>query len=91
MNKPELDLGTFHVSENTLEDGSTTYDVYFSTPYDQELVAEPPSRFCANALAEALTIVRERLLDCGSDIEVAQCFDALIDWNDDTRRQSTRG
>lgn len=35
--------GTFHTSENTLDDGSKTYDVYFSSSYGQELIAEPPS------------------------------------------------
>ncbi len=80
MNKPELDLGTFHVSENNLEDGSITYDVYYSTPFGQELVAEPPSQKCAGALADALNIVRERILDCGSDQEVFGLMQGLYEW-----------
>ena len=78
--KPEDDLGTFHVSENNLEDGSTTYDVYYSTPYGQELVAEPPSQKCAEALADALNLVRERILDCGSDKEVFGLMQGLYEW-----------
>ena len=80
MNKPELDLGVFHYSENTLEDGSHTYDVYFSTPYGQELIAEPPSMRCADALADALNLVRERILDCGSDQEVFGLMQELYEW-----------
>lgn len=80
MNRPELDLGTFHVSENNLEDGSATYDVYYSTPYGQELVAEPPSQKCAEALADALNLVRERILDAGSDQEVFRLMQELYEW-----------
>lgn len=80
MNRPELDLGVFHYSENTLEDGSQTYDVYFSTPYGQELIAEPPSMRSADAIADALNIVRERLLDCGSDHEVIRLMQELYGW-----------
>ena len=80
MTKPEFDLGVFHYAENTLEDGSHTYDVYFSTPYSQELIAEPPSRLCADAIADALNIVRERLLDCGSDQEVIRLMQELYEW-----------
>lgn len=61
---------TFHVSENTLEDGSSTFDVYLSSPYGQELVAEPPSQECAVEMAEALNRVLNAFLDCGSDREV---------------------
>lgn len=78
--KPEDELGTFHVSENTLEDGSTTYDVYFSSTFGQELVAEPPSQQCSAALADALNLVRTRILDCGSDQEVFRLMDELYKW-----------
>ena len=80
MNKPEYELGSFHTSENQLEDGSTTHDVYYSTPYGQELVAEPPSQRCAEAVADALNLVRERLLDCGSDREVFALMQRLYEW-----------
>ena len=80
MTKPEDELCTFHVSENNLEDGSTTYDVYYSTPFGQELVAEPPSQKCAEALADALNLVRERILDCGSDQEVFRLMQELYEW-----------
>lgn len=80
MTKPEDELGSFHVSENNLEDGSTTYDVYFSSTFGQELVAEPPSEKCAEALADALNLVRTRILDCGSDQEVFRLMDGLYKW-----------
>lgn len=80
MTKPEDELGTFHASENNLEDGSTTHDVYYSTPFGQELVAEPPSQKCAQALADALNLVRERILDCGSDQEVFGLMQKLYEW-----------
>ena len=78
--KPEDELGTFHTSENNLEDGSTTYDVYYSTAFSQELVAEPPSQKCAQALADALNLVRERILDAGSDQEVIGLMQELYEW-----------
>ena len=80
MMRPEDELGTFRAYENPFEDGSSTYDVYFSTPYGQELVAEPPSEKCAEALADALNIVRARVLDCGSDQEVFRLMDGLYKW-----------
>lgn len=80
MMRPEDKIGTFHVSENTLEDGSTTYDVYFSSTFGQELVAEPPSQKCSEALADALNLVRTRILDCGSDQEVFRLMDGLYKW-----------
>lgn len=60
---------TFHTSENTLDDGSKTYDVYFSSSYGQELIAEPPSLAAAEFLAEALNAIRTEILNCGSDRE----------------------
>lgn len=80
MSRPEYDLGNFLTAENTLEDGSTTHDVYYFTPYGKELVAEPPSEVCADAIAEALNLVRSRFLDCGSDREVFQLGIALQQW-----------
>jgi hypothetical protein len=61
----------FHTSRNDLEDGSATFDVYFSGPDGQELIAEPPSEACAEELAYALNAIRNRFLDCGSDREVS--------------------
>ena len=78
--RPEDELGTFHTSENTLEDGSTTHDVYFSSTFGQELIAEPPSEKCAEALADALNLVRARILDCGSDAEVFRLMNELYKW-----------
>ena len=60
MTKPENELGQFHTSENTLEDGSTTTDVYYSTPYGQEIVAEPPSNENAVAMATFWNIANEQ-------------------------------
>lgn len=80
MTKPEYDLGTFQSSESTLEDGSVVYDVYYLTRYGEELVAQPPSQKCAQALADALNLVRERILDCGSDQEVFGLMQELYEW-----------
>ena len=57
MNKPEYDLGVFKVYENTLDDGSAVFSVMYQTPFISEVVAEPPSRACAEAIAEALNLV----------------------------------
>ena len=81
MIKPEYDLGTFRDFENILEDGSSTFDVKFVTPYGTELVAEPPSEVCAEAIAEALNLVRSRFLDCGSDGEVCRLTNSLYEWS----------
>lgn len=64
-----MEDGTFHTSENTLDDGSKTYDVYFSSHYGQELIAEPPSLATAEFLAEALNAIRTEILNCESDRE----------------------
>ena len=80
MIKPEYDLGTFQSSEGLLEDGSAVYDVYYLTRYGEELVAQPPSQKCAEALADALNLVRTRILDCGSDQEVFRLMDGLYKW-----------
>jgi hypothetical protein len=80
MNKPEYDLGVFKVYENTLDDGSNVFSVMYRTPYGDELVAEPPSKTSAEALAEALDLVRSRFLDCGSDREVIQRLASLQEW-----------
>lgn len=80
MTKPEYDLGTFQSSESILEDGSAVYDVYYLTPFGQELVAQPPSQASAEALADALNLVRTRILDCGSDQEVFRLSTALQQW-----------
>lgn len=80
MNKPELDLGVFRYYEKNLDDGSTVYDVYFSTKYESIVVANPPSMRCADAIADALNTVRERLLDCGSDREVIHLMKELYEW-----------
>ena len=61
----------FHVSLGDLEDGiEKTFDVYYSTPYGQELVAEPVTRKHAEAIAHCLNLVRDSLLDCESDNSV---------------------
>ena len=80
MNKPEYDLGVFKVYENTLDDGSAVFAVNYGSPYGAELVAEPPSQACAEAIAEALNLVRTRFLDCGSDREVIQRLASLQEW-----------
>lgn len=80
MTKPEYDLGTFQSSESLLEDGSVVYDVYYLTRYGEELVAQPPSQVSAEALAEALNLVRTRILDCRSDQEVFRLSTALQQW-----------
>lgn len=80
MAKPEYDLGTFQSSESLLEDGSVVYDVYYLTGYGEELVAQPPSQASAEALADALNLVRTRILDCGSDQEVFRLSTALQQW-----------
>jgi hypothetical protein len=81
MSRPEYDLGNFLTAENTLEDGSTTHDVCYFTPYGKELVAEPPSEVCAKAIAECLNLVRSRFLDCGSDREVLRLTNSLYEWS----------
>lgn len=83
MIKPEYDLGTFQSSESILEDGSAVYDVYYLTRYGEELVAQPPSQVSAEALADALNLVRTRILDCGSDQEVFRLSAALQQWAED--------
>lgn len=83
MIKPEYDLGTFQSSEGLLEDGSVVYDVYYLTRYGEELVAQPPSQASAEALADALNLVRTRILDCGSDQEVFRLSTALQQWAED--------
>ena len=83
MNKPEYDLGVFKVYENTLDDGSAVFSVMYQTPFISEVVAEPPSRACAEAIAEALNLVRTRFLDCGSDQEVFRLSIALQQWAED--------
>jgi hypothetical protein len=81
MIKPEDELGIFISVEHSLEEGYThKYEVLFSTPFGQELVAEPPSLKCAQALADALNLVRERILDCGSDQEVFRLMQELYEW-----------
>ncbi len=80
MMRPEDELGTFRAYENPFEDGRTPYNVCFSTPYGLELIAEPPSEKCAGALADALNIVRARVLDCGSDVEVFRVMNELYKW-----------
>ena len=81
MIKPEDELGIFISVEHSLEEGYThKYDVLFSTPFGQELVAQPPSQKCAEALADALNLVRERILDAGSDQEVFRLMQALYEW-----------
>ena len=83
MNKPEYDLGVFKVYENTLDDGSAVFSVMYRSPYGEDLVAEPPSQACAEAIAEALNLVRTRFLDCGSDQEVFRLGVALQQWAED--------
>ncbi len=83
MNKPEYDLGVFKVYENTLDDGSAVFSVMYRSPYGAELVAEPPSQACAEAIAEALNLVRARFQDCGSDQEVFRLSIALQQWAED--------
>ena len=80
MTKPEDELGAFRVSESILEDGSVVYDVYYLTRYGEELVAQPPSQASAEALADALNLVRIRILDCGSDQEVFRLTQELYEW-----------
>lgn len=70
-------LATFHTSKNELEDGSATFDVYLSDEQGQTLVAEPTTENTAEYLAEALTVLRQRFLDCGSDREVLSLAIAL--------------
>lgn len=78
MSRYEMNTETqFHTSEETLEDGSKVYDVYFRTPYGQELIAEPPSEQTADELANALNRVRNGFLDCGSYREVHSLASAL--------------
>ncbi len=83
MIKPEDELGAFQSSEGLLEDGSVVYDVYYLTRYGEELVAQPPSQASAEALADALNLVRTRILDCGSDQEVFRLSTALQQWAKD--------
>lgn len=74
----------FHASVETLEDGSNVYDVYFR----QELIAEAPSETTADELANALNMVCNRFLDCGSDREVhslARALDAFMERHEVTR------
>ena len=78
MTHPENDLGRFVVTHNTLEDGSTTHDVRYWTPYGTEVVAEPASGKCADELALALEHVRRAYLDCGSDVAVSLLSIKLI-------------
>jgi hypothetical protein len=80
MMRPEDEFGTFRAYENLLEDGRAPYNVCFSTPYGLEWIAEPPSEKCAEALADALNLVRARILDCGSDQEVFRLMDGLYKW-----------
>ncbi len=80
MNKPEYDLGVFKVYENTLDDGSAVFYVVYCSHGEYNLVAEPPSQACAEAIAEALNLVRTRFLDCGSDREVIQRLASLQEW-----------
>lgn len=81
MTKPEDELGTFISVEHSLEEGYThKYEVLFSTPYGHELIAQPPSLKCAQSLADALNLVRTRILDCGSDQEVFRLSTALQQW-----------
>lgn len=81
MIKLEYDLGIFISVEHSLEEGYThKYEVLFSTPFGQELVAQPPSQASAEALADALNLVRTRILDCGSDQEVFRLSTALQQW-----------
>lgn len=80
MNNPEYDLGVFKVYENTLDDGSAVFSVMYQTPFISEVVAEPPSQACAEAIAEALNLVRTRFLDCGSDREACRIGVALRHW-----------
>lgn len=82
MNKPEYDLGVFRRFQNILEDESSTFDVNYVTPYESIPVAEPPSMVCADAIADALNTVRERLLDCGSDREVIRLMQGLYEWKE---------
>ena len=74
------DDGSFHTSENILEDGSATYDVYFSSSYGQEMIAEPPSQDTAECLADALNVIRKRFLDCKSDREAKSLRNNLLTW-----------
>ncbi len=83
MNNSEYDLGVFKVYEYTLDDGSAVFAVNYGSPYGAELVAEPPSQACAEAIAEALNLVRTRFLDCGSDQEVFRLSIALQQWAED--------
>ena len=83
MSRYEMNTETqFHTSEEALDDGSTVYDVYFSAPYGQELIAEAPSETTADELANALNRVRNRFLDCGSDREVHSFAGALAAFMD---------
>ena len=59
--------GQFHTSANEIEDGSVTYDVYYSDSEGQYLIAEPASQRTAEEMADALQKLRRRYLDCGSD------------------------
>lgn len=73
--------GTFHTSENTHEDGSVTWDVWFSSGTDQILIAEPPTRTSAESIADALNKMRRLFLDCGSNqetIKLANAFQAFV-------------
>ena len=73
-------LKTFHTSENVLEDGSSTYDVFASDENGQELIAEPASKCVADGLADALNIVVKRFLDSGSDNEIYRLMVTLDRW-----------
>jgi hypothetical protein len=75
--KPEDDLGIFISVEHSY---THRYEVLVSTPFVHELIAQPPSKKCAEALADALNLVRERILDCGSDQEVFRLMQELYEW-----------
>lgn len=66
--------GAFHVSENPLSDDSCTFDVYFSSGVDQQIIAEPASERTADLMADSFNKLRRRFLDCGSDAEVSRVY-----------------
>ena len=73
--------GRFNVLEQTLDDKSKVFDVYFCSPNGQELICNAPTEQTATELNSALNAIRDRFLDCGSDREVvnlACSFDAWL-------------
>lgn len=69
--KDSSDEVIFGVSEIMLSDESTTYDVYASGSYGQQLIAEPPSKLAAEEMSEAFNCIRRLFLNCSSDLEVS--------------------